>query len=415
MWAAPRDDRRPFIALMAALIALTWLTLWAWGRSPGGLFYGHHGAGTFARGGAFTLVFVAGWTVMVVAMMLPTSLPLITLFRAVVRRRRDSALLVVLLIVGYLGTWTLFGGVVYLGGWVLQQIARQSGWLEANGWVLGAGIVTLAGLYQFTPLKYKCLEKCRSPLSFIVEHWRGSHERSQAFGLGAHHGLFCVGCCWSLMLLMFVVGTGSLGWMLALGAVMAVEKNMPWGRRISAPLGATLVGCGLILGITPVLQPPDEAAARVAITPTNHSGVSGTASLTDTSGGIEVKLDVRGLPAPGVTYLAHIHPGSCAGEPTGGGEDHGHQGTAEDHAHHHHPGSVDEPAGEIKHPLTPITSDFRGDGSSTTVIKGVTVANLSSDEELHVNVHAEASGSEELPGDLACGDLRELDAKGGER
>ena len=402
MWAAPRDDRRPFIAVMVALIALAWLALWVWGRSPGGSFYNHHGPGAFARGGAFMLVFVAGWTVMVVAMMLPTSLPLITLFRTITRRRRDRALLVALLVLGCLGTWALFGGVVYLGGWVWQQIVRQSAWLEANAWVLGAGIVTLAGIYQFTPLKYKCLEKCRSPLSFIVEHWRGRGERSQAFRLGAHHGLFCVGCCWSLMLLMFLIGgVGSLGWMLALGAVMAVEKNIAWGRKISAPLGAVLVGGGLILGITPVLQPPDEAAARVALIPTNHSSVSGTASFTDTSGGIEVKLDVRALPDPEATYLAHIHPGSCASEPTGGGEHHAH-GDAEDHAHAHHHGSADE----IEHPLMPITSDARGNGSSTTVIKGVTVADLFSDKDLYVNVHAEASGSEELPGNLACGDRR---------
>src|SRR3712207_1779305 len=107
MWAAPRDDRKPFIALMAALIALAWLALWLGGRSPGGLFYGHHGPGVFAGGGAFALVFVTGWTVMVVAMMLPTSLPLIMLFRTITRGRRDRALLVALLVAGYLGTWTL--------------------------------------------------------------------------------------------------------------------------------------------------------------------------------------------------------------------------------------------------------------------------------------------------------------------
>jgi predicted metal-binding membrane protein len=105
----------------------------------------------------------------------------------------------------------------------------------------------LAGLYQFTPLKYQCLDKCRSPLSFIMGHWQGSHEQAQAFRLGVHHGIFCIGCCWSLMLLMFVVGMANIGWMLALGIVMAVEKNMPWGRRLSAPLGAVLLGWGLIL------------------------------------------------------------------------------------------------------------------------------------------------------------------------
>ena len=83
-------------------------------------------------------------------------------------------------------------------------------------------------------------------------HWRGSHEGAQAFRLGAHHGIFCLGCCWSLMLLMFVVGVGNLGFMLALGAVMAVEKNARWGRRLTAPLGAGLLAFGaslVVLGI----------------------------------------------------------------------------------------------------------------------------------------------------------------------
>ena len=96
-------------------------------------------------------------------------------------------------------------------------------------------------------------EKCRSPLSFVTEHWRGSHERSQSFLLEAHHGLFCVGCCWSLMLLMFAVGLGSLGWMLVLGAVMAVEKNVSCGHKIGAPLGVVLLGWGLALGTSAVL------------------------------------------------------------------------------------------------------------------------------------------------------------------
>ncbi len=422
MWAAPRDvHNRLFIALMAALIALAWLALWAWGRSPGGLFYAHHGAGldAFEGDSTFALVFVAGWIVMVVAMMLPTSLPLITLFRTVAGRRQDRTLLVTLLIAGYLAVWTLFGALVYSGGWTLHRLSEPSALLGANPWVLGAGILLLAGVYQFTPLKYRCLEKCRSPLSFVTEHWRGSGERSQALRLGAHHGLFCVGCCWSLMLLMFVVGAGSLGWMLALGAVMAVEKNVAWGRRISAPLGAILVGGGLILGVASASQPPDETAARVALTPDNHSGVSGTASFADVPRGTEVELVVRGLPDPGATYLAHLHPGSCADEPTGGGGSHtDHHGAVGDHDRGHsrgHDHGADGPVAEIEHALAPIVPDSGGEGSSTTVVDGVAVADLFSDEELHVNVHAEGSGSEDLPDDLACGDLREPGGRGGGR
>ena len=104
-------------------------------------------------------------------------------------------------------------------------------------WVSGAVILTIAGLYQFSSLKYACLDKCRSPLSFITSRWQGRNESAQSLRIGVEHGLFCVGCCWSLMALMFLVGTGNLIWMLLLGAVMALEKNLPWGHRLSAPLG----------------------------------------------------------------------------------------------------------------------------------------------------------------------------------
>ena len=93
----------------------------------------------------------------------------------------------------------------------------QFHWLEDNSYLIGAGTLVLAGAYQFTPLKYMCLDKCRSPLSFITQHWSGGNERWQAVKLGVHHGIFCVGCCWSLMLLMFAVGVGNIGVMMLLG------------------------------------------------------------------------------------------------------------------------------------------------------------------------------------------------------
>jgi len=193
------------------------------------------------------LVFIVGWTLMIVAMMLPTSLPLVTSFRTLTCRRIDQRQLVALLLVGYLCIWTLFGVMIYIGDWILHHAIEHNTSLQANSWALGAVTVALAGLYQFTPLKHHCLDKCRSPLSFIMEHWHGRHDKTQAFRLGLHHGLFCVGCCWSLMLLMFVVGIGNVGWMLALATVMAIEKNMTWGRRLSAPLGVFLLGWGLTL------------------------------------------------------------------------------------------------------------------------------------------------------------------------
>jgi predicted metal-binding membrane protein len=212
------------------------------GQSPYGRFLSHEHLGEVSlEDSTLILIFVAGWSLMTVAMMLPTSLPLVTLFRTLVHQRPDRTRLVSLLIVGYLGIWMLFGVLVHLGDWALHQVVEH--------WLLGAATLMLAGLYQFTPLKYYCLDKCRSPLSFIMEHWQGRHERVQALLLGVHHGIFCLGCCWSLMLLMFAIGIGNIGWMLVLGAMMAVEKNMSWGRRLSTPLGVFLIGWGLALAL----------------------------------------------------------------------------------------------------------------------------------------------------------------------
>jgi predicted metal-binding membrane protein len=105
----------------------------------------------------------------------------------------------------------------------------------------------VAGAYQFSPLMYRCLDECRSPLGFILNRWQGRAERQEAFRLGVAHGLFCIGCCWSLMLIMFGIGLGSLAWMLALGAVTALEKNVSWGRRVVRPLGVVLVLAGLLV------------------------------------------------------------------------------------------------------------------------------------------------------------------------
>src|SRR5215207_151907 len=189
MWAAPRDDRRLFAALMVALIALAWLALWVWGQSPYGRFLSHHSLEVVRGNAVLMLVFVAGWSLMVVAMMLPTSLPLVALFRTLVRGRSDRTRLTVLLIAGYLGVWTLFGVLVHLGDWGLHHATEQAGWLQANSGLIGAATLVLAGVYQFTPLKNHCLARCRSPLSFIVEHWRGHGEQAQAFWLGIHHGV----------------------------------------------------------------------------------------------------------------------------------------------------------------------------------------------------------------------------------
>jgi predicted metal-binding membrane protein len=177
-------------------------------------------------------------------MMLPTTLPLLDRFRRLTAARADGGVLVTLVIAGYVAVWGAFG--LFAHGFDLLVLAAfaRSPWLAAHGWLAGAAVIGIAGAFQFSALKYRCLDKCRTPLGFVMQHWHGQSPRRDAFVLGAHHGAFCVGCCWALMLLMFVVGTGSIGWMLALGAIMAIEKNMPWGRALSAPLGVALLMWG---------------------------------------------------------------------------------------------------------------------------------------------------------------------------
>jgi len=240
--SASRPDA-VLIVVLTALVLLAWYALWLWGRSP----YGHallHGSAHMhaAAEGPWLLasIFVLGWTLMTVAMMLPTTFPMILLFRRVLGERATAVWLVTLLIIGYVVIWLLCGILLQIVNWFLHAgVSRLA--LPANaGWLSAALILVVAGLYQFSSLKYACLDKCRSPLSFIMSRWRGGNESSQALRIGVEHGLFCVGCCWSLMLLMFLVNAGSLVWMLLLGVVMALEKNFPWGRRLSAPIGVLL-------------------------------------------------------------------------------------------------------------------------------------------------------------------------------
>lgn len=250
------DLRRPFALFFAGLIGLAWVTLALWGQSPYAAYLSHQSLDRLDPGGPLMLVFVAGWLVMLLAMMLPTTLPLVAMFNTLTRTRADRPRLLGLLVVGYLSAWTMFGILIYLGDGQIHAAVAASAWVGEHAWMLSGLTLLLAGAYQFTPLKYHCLEKCRSPFSFITQHWRGRDEQGQAFVLGVHHGIFCIGCCWTLMLVMFAVGMGNFGWMLVLGAVMALEKNISWGRRLSAPVGIVLLASGLalLLGVLPSAQ-----------------------------------------------------------------------------------------------------------------------------------------------------------------
>jgi predicted metal-binding membrane protein len=236
---APRRDRAILGGSLVALAAAAWLALWAWEGSPGGHYLGHAGSGGPAPLEA--ALFTAGWILMIVAMMLPSSGPLVMTFGALVRRRSRPDVLVGLLLAGYLLVWGAFGLAAWLADRGVHAAVDAWPWLAAHPQVIIAMTLAAAGLWQFSPLRDRCLDACRSPLGFVLNRWRGTSERREAVAMGIAHGAFCVGCCWSLMLVMFGVGLGSVSAMLGLGALTAVEKNMPWGRRLTRPLGIALV------------------------------------------------------------------------------------------------------------------------------------------------------------------------------
>jgi predicted metal-binding membrane protein len=241
-------------ALLASLALASWAALFAWSASPYARYLGHDGWGEDGALAAVCRAVPAGdlvvpaflhaaaWVLMIAAMMLPTTFPLLAMFRRITGARADANRLAALVALGFLLAWLAFGVVAHAADAALRWLAARDAWFVGHGWMVGAGVLAGAGLFQWSALKYRCLEQCRTPFSFVGARWHGTHPARDAFRIGFDHGVFCVGCCWALMLVMFVVGTGSLGWMLALGAVMAAEKNLPWGRRLRTPLGIALVG-----------------------------------------------------------------------------------------------------------------------------------------------------------------------------
>jgi predicted metal-binding membrane protein len=241
-------DSRWYLAAIDSLVLAAWSVLALWGLSPFAGLLDHGQIGQWDMPLLATLlIFVLGWTLMTVAMMLPSSMPLIHLFQKMVGGRENGRQLVTLMILGYLGVWMLFGIFVYLGDSLLHEVVERSFFLSLHEEIIAAVLLLIAGIYQFTPLKEMCLTECRSPYTFLNAHWRGQAPMREAFRLGAGHGWFCLGCCWTLMLLMFAIGGVNLGWMLLLGAVMAVEKSTRWGRYLTRPVGLVLIAWAILV------------------------------------------------------------------------------------------------------------------------------------------------------------------------
>jgi predicted metal-binding membrane protein len=207
----------------------------------------HHDA--LAEGGlppwAALGLFLLAWQLMIAAMMLPSSLPLVRLFgRASANQPRPLRAKAAFL-GGYAAVWTGFGAAAFLGDLGVHRLVEHWAWLAARPALVGGAVLLLAGAFQFSTLKDRCLRVCRHPAGYLLQHYR--RGAAAAFRLGAGHGVFCVGCCWALMLVAFAAGVANLWWMAALTAVTVFEKTGRGAQRGVRPIGLGLVILGIFM------------------------------------------------------------------------------------------------------------------------------------------------------------------------
>jgi predicted metal-binding membrane protein len=202
--------------------------------------------------------YVGVWVVMMAAMMFPSVWPMVVAFHLIQRRRRElgkpaPAAGGAVFLCGYLAAWTMYG----LGAYGVIRAGRaldihELSWNRAGPYVAG-GVIVVAAIYQLTPAKDICLRKCRTPMHFLFGGWRDG--LSGALRLGIEHGAWCVGCCWALMAALFAVGVMSVGWMAFIGALIAIEKLLPWKAAANRGVAVVLVALGLAVLITPTSVP----------------------------------------------------------------------------------------------------------------------------------------------------------------
>jgi len=185
------------------------------------------------------------WAGMMVAMMLPSATPMILTFAAVGRNRRRQERPYVpatIFVAGYVAIWFAFSALAAVAQWILHRQALLSPAMASSSAWLGGILLIAAGIFQFTPLKHTCLAHCRAPLEFIMTRWR--EGAGGAFRMGLEHGLYCTGCCWALMGLLFVAGVMNILWIAALSLLVGLEKLLPRGLWLSSATGVILTAWG---------------------------------------------------------------------------------------------------------------------------------------------------------------------------
>ena len=239
--ALVRRERAVTLGGLAVLVVLAWIWFVRLGREMTAM--ADMGMATDPWTARDAVLAAVMWAVMMVAMMLPSAAPMILMFTGLNRRRREAGqpphVATPLFVLGYLVVWAAFSVAAAAAQWGLQRAALLSDDAMSAGPLVAAALLAAAAIYQVTPLKYACLARCRSPLGFLMTEWRDG--RAGALVMGVRHGVFCLGCCWALMALLFVGGVMNLAWVAALTVFVLIEKVLPAGRIVPWVSGALLL------------------------------------------------------------------------------------------------------------------------------------------------------------------------------
>lgn len=239
-----RHDRAIVVALLLGVMMISWLYLLVGVEMPMPEMAGMAmpmAAPDWTVGHFFLMLVM--WSAMMAVMMLPSAVPMLLFYDSIARKRSGPAIgLTILFALGYLVVWLGFSVGAVVLQYALDKANLLSPLMQTTSIVLAGIMLVAAGLYQWTPLKQTCLRRCRSPLDFIMTQWRGGNRG--ALSMGLRHGAFCLGCCWMLMLLLFVGGVMNFAWIAGIALFVLIEKLAPAGHWIGKAAGVVLIGWG---------------------------------------------------------------------------------------------------------------------------------------------------------------------------
>lgn len=245
--AALRRDRQVVAASLVLVVALAWIYLWRDAAAMSAMGSGMSGMPSASAAVMLAPIFFM-WAIMMVGMMLPAASPTILLYGTLVRKNGERGTVMPAVWVfasGYVLVWTVFSLAISVLQLLLQELALLTSMMVSASPKLSAAILVCAGVYQCSPLKQACLRKCRNPMEFFITRWRpGVHG---AFRMGVEHGMYCVGCCWVLMVLLFVAGVMNPLWIALIAGFVLAEKVLPASRITSGIASIALVLTGVIL------------------------------------------------------------------------------------------------------------------------------------------------------------------------